>query len=114
MDQPVPKEEDGARHRGRVQAQGAGIEESIPWAQAAPPTVTDGHGMLNDLRARLISSEQQYRELAFTQAREFVDRAGHTRGVSAPVKKSFPYPPRRDRRRVDVEVIKGLAFVPDV
>jgi hypothetical protein len=28
-------------------------------------------------------------------------------------KKSFPNPPRPDQRRVDIEVHKGKAFVPD-
>jgi len=105
-------ETEGAAHRGRVQAQGAGVEESVPWVQPVPPTARNGHGMLTDLRAKLASSEQRYRESAFDEAHRFVDRTARN-GGTGPTKKSFPLKPRSDHRRVDIEVHKGLAFVPD-
>jgi hypothetical protein len=103
---------DGAAHRGRVQAQGGGVEESVPWAQPRPPTARDGHRMLTDLHAKLAPSEQRHRESAFEQARQFADITAQS-GGTGPTKKSFPLKPRPDHRRVDIEVHKGLAFVPD-
>jgi hypothetical protein len=103
-------------HRGRVQAQGGGVEESIPWAQASPPTDADGYKMLVDLRNRLLPSEQRHRETAFAEARAFILRASQEGGVHAiprAVQKSFPRKPLPDNRRVDIEVRKGSAFVPE-
>jgi hypothetical protein len=102
-------------HRGRFQAQGPNqgeaIEESVPWNRELPPTNTDGYQMLNTLRDRLSAQEQQERLVAFAQARQFVDRAATAGGVRAIVRKSYPSPARRDGRRVDVEVLAGVAFV---
>ena len=39
-------------HRGRFQAQGGGIEESVPWDQDDPPTARQGHRMLTGLKYR--------------------------------------------------------------
>ena len=99
--------------RGRVQAQGGGIEESVPWAQMFPPTESEGHRILDVLHDRLTPAEQRYREQAFEQAHQLVRRAAATIGGMPVDKKSFPFPPRRDRRRVDVEVQLGIAFVAD-
>lgn len=99
-------------HRGRVQAQGGGTEESVAWAQDTPPTRSDGLRMLDQLAARLTASELTARQGAFAEARDFVDRAAQAGGVG-PVKKSFPHKPLRGGIRVDIEVQKGIAFVPD-
>lgn len=105
---------DEIEHRGRFQAQGSGVEESVPWARPSPPTQAEGHGMLDELRGMLTPPEQDHRELAFCGAHRFVDRAASGGGAHSPLKKSFPAIPRRNRRRVDVEVLKGLAFAPQV
>jgi len=68
--------------------------------------------MLRELRAKLPLAEQRPREEACEQAHAFVDKAAEAGGASS-VKKSFPVPPRRDHRRIDIEVNKGVAFVPD-
>ncbi len=99
-------------HRGRVQAQGGGTEKSVPWAQSTPPTASDGQRMLDDLAAQLTDAELQARQAAFAQAREFINRAARAGGVG-PVKKSFPLKSVRGGIRVDIEVQKGTAFVPD-
>lgn len=99
-------------HRGRVQPQGGGTEKSVPWAQDTPPTAGDGQRMLDQLAAQLTSAELQARQDAFTEAREFIDRAAQAGGVG-PMKKSFPRKPVRGGIRVDIEVQKGIAFVPD-
>ena len=68
--------------------------------------------MLEDLRNVLTAAEQRFREEAFRKAHDFVDRAAIVGGVGY-TKASYPQPPRRDHRRVDIEVQKGRAFVPD-
>jgi hypothetical protein len=68
--------------------------------------------MLDELAAQLTPSELEARQEAFEQAREFVSRAAQAGGVG-PVKKSFPRKPVRGGIRVDIEVQKGIAFVPD-
>jgi hypothetical protein len=99
-------------HRGRVQAQGGGTEKSVPWAQSTPPTASDGQRMLDELAAQLTDAELQARQDAFAQAREFIERSAQAGGVG-PVKKSFPRKPVRGGIRVDIEVQKGLALIPD-
>jgi hypothetical protein len=102
------------KHRGRVQAQGGGVEESVPWNELAPPTESMGHTMLDELRDKLLSAEQRFRESAFKQAHRFVKEAARGGGVSSPVRKTFLVRPiTRENRRVDIEVHKGQAFVPD-
>jgi hypothetical protein len=68
--------------------------------------------MLNDLYDRLTEVERRFREEAFIEAHDYVDVAAAAGGVGF-IKKSFPRKPRRDHRRIDIEVQKGLAFVPD-
>src|SRR6266852_2267443 len=98
-------------HRGRVQAQGGGTEKSVPWAQSTPPTANDGQRMLDELAAQLTDTELQERQDAFAQAREFINRAAQAGGVG-PMKKSFPRKAVRGGIRVDIEVQKGIAFIP--
>jgi len=99
-------------HRGRVQAQGGGTEKSVPWVQSTPPTASDGQRLLDELAAQLTAAELQARQDAFVQAREFIDRAASAGGVG-PVKKSFPRKAVRGGIRVDIEVQRGMAFIPD-
>ncbi len=75
------------------------------------PRRSEGHRFLNDLRELLSPAEQQHRTLAFEQAHRHIDRAALAGGM--PDKKSFPLCPRPDRRRVDVAIEKGIAFIPD-
>src|SRR5262245_4883808 len=99
-------------HRGRVQAQGGGTEKSVARAQSTPPTASDGQRMLDELAGQLTDAELRARQSAVAQAREFINRAAQAGGVG-PVKKSFPLKPLRGGIRVDIEVQKGKAFVPD-
>jgi hypothetical protein len=100
-------------HRGRVQAQGDDLEKSVSWAQRFPPSVAQGHQMLDELRSRLSPWEQRLRALAFDLAHRFVDQAAAAGGAWSRISKSFPPNLRRDAPRVDIEVILGVAFVPD-
>src|SRR5260370_32567867 len=102
---------DAPPHRGRVQAQGGGTEESVPWTQTSAPTVADVLRILDELEAKLTPAEKKYREEAFGQARAFV-RNVPAPGLSARTSKSFPRNTAGDIR-VDIEVIAGLACVPD-
>jgi hypothetical protein len=68
--------------------------------------------MLDDLAGQLTEAELRARQDAFAQAHEFVDRAAQAAGVG-PIKKSFPRKPVRGGIRVDIEVQKGIAFIPD-
>jgi hypothetical protein len=102
----------GQPHRGRVQAQGGGTEASVPWAQSQPPTVAQGKTMLDELADSLTPAERRAREGALKKAKQFVERAGEGGGVDAPVSKSFAGKGGKNVR-VDVEVRKGRAFVPD-
>jgi hypothetical protein len=95
-----------------MQAQGEGVEESVPWNADEPPSGDDGHAMLDELNGKLTPAEQGHREEAFRQAHMFVSRAERAGGVDAPYKRSFFPRPRSGRRRVDIEVLTGRAFVP--
>jgi hypothetical protein len=98
-------------HRGRVQAQGGDTEKSEAWAQATPPSISDVLAKLDDLENSLTPAEKRQREEAFKQAREYVRKVPKP-GLEGGTKKSFP---RRKTGsiRVDIEVITGLACVPD-
>ncbi len=98
-------------HRGRIQAQGGGLESSVPWNQTTPPTAAQGLKMLNALKTQLSPKDLRARAAVFTKAERFIQNAGNAGGVSAPVSKTFLVPGTRDIR-VDIEVITGHAFVP--
>jgi hypothetical protein len=66
--------------------------------------------MLTRLKYRLDRSEYLLRREAFQKAHRFIDGAAAI-GWVGPTKPSWPQPPRRDQRRVDIEVIAGRAFV---
>jgi hypothetical protein len=100
-------------HRGRIQAQGGGTEESESWARATPPTLSDVIGLIDRLEARLTPKERRIREKGFAQLRRVVEQAAKAGGIWARSIRSFPQPPLGDIR-VDLEVITGRACVPDV
>ena len=52
------------------------------------------------------------RSFAIEQARAWMTTASQAGGVSAPVSKTFMNPGARRGERIDIEVIKGQAFVP--
>lgn len=64
------------------------------------------------LEGQLISAEKQDRRQPLAQLRRFIRAAAKAGGVSAPLSKSWLKPGSRDIR-VDLEVIKGRACVPD-
>ena len=97
-------------HAGRFQAHGmGGVVESEAWDEADPLGAVEGHRKLGALKYKLSNNEYLLLAEAFQKAHGFVEGA-RPYGVG-PTKQSWPQPPRRDQRRVDIEVQAGLAFV---
>ena len=63
---PARKTEQHA-HRGRFQAQGGGIEESVAWAQDEAPTVSEGQNMLDLLWNKLNTASKASEENFFNE-----------------------------------------------
>jgi hypothetical protein len=97
-------------HRGRIQAQGGGLEKSVAWSQAEPPTVSEGLNMIDDLISQLTPKEYKVREKSFEQARNSINQAAQCGGINALRKKSFRVKGTKDTR-VDIDVLNGRAFV---
>ncbi len=97
-------------HRGRIQAQGKNIEESESWSQDEPPTIQDGLEMIERLRNKIPKKDAQIRETAFEKLARLIKNAINTNGIDAPVKLTFKAE-GYVRERVDLEVIKGKAFI---
>jgi hypothetical protein len=104
----MPKDENN--HRGRIQAQGNGLEESESWAQDKPPTVSEGLNILQRLREKITKSQLLERITEFLKAEKIIEQAGKNGGVDAKVSKTFKKKGTKDVR-VDIEVIRGTAFV---
>jgi hypothetical protein len=98
------------KHRGRIQAQGDGCEESEAWAQSEPPSVDEGLELVKALKSKLSSTELIKRKKAIEETEKFIRQAGENGGVIAQVSKSFRVKNSRDGR-IDIEVIKGIAFI---
>ena len=100
-------------HRGRIQAQGGGLEESVSWSQPTSPTMEDGLKMIEHLQSKLSHRELLIRKKEFEKAKMFIRQAAEKGGVDAQVRKSFRVKNTRDKR-IDLEVIEGRAFIPDL
>jgi hypothetical protein len=98
------------QHRGRIQAQGGGLEESESWAQTTPLSVTKALELLKKLMSKLRKEDLERRRKPFQKAAAFIEEAGKNGGVSAPVKQTFKVKGSKDER-VDIEVLGGKAFV---
>ncbi|WP_409281843.1 RHS repeat domain-containing protein [Pseudomonas defluvii] len=98
-----------AAHRGRFQAQGEKLEESVAWNQDSPLTAIEARAKLEELKNKLDKGSLSVREEAFQKADNFVLSACKCGGVDAPVSKTFMVKGAR-RERVDIEVISGKAF----
>ena len=97
-------------NRGRIQVQGGEFEDSESWASDEPLTAEEGLNKLEVLRNRIPKTEAELREKEFEKARNFINSASEKGGVDAPVSKTFKRKGSRDVR-VDIEVIRGRAFV---
>ena len=99
---------DKKKHRGRIQAQGGGLEESETWQQAEPLSKKDGLYLLDKLRNKLPKKEQAIRDRPFKDAQRFIEQAEG--GPDAPVRRTFRNRKTKDVR-VDIEVWSGIAFI---
>jgi hypothetical protein len=105
---------DDRAHRGRVQAQGGGAEESESWAKSRPPTVTQVLATVDLLEEKLTPKQRRDRAEPFADVRRHIQNAGRTGGLWAhprPYRKSFTKRGSTDIR-VDLEVLRGRACVP--
>ena len=98
-----------AKNRGRIQAQGARLEESVSWNQDAAVTAADGKKMLSELKEKLNPRDLKMREKVFARAERYIDDACNCGGLSAQISKSFKVKDTKGER-VDIEIISGSAF----
>ncbi len=97
-------------HRGRIQAQGGGYEDSESWASFTPPTAAEGTAMLDLLVLRMPRRQLKERNIAVEQARIWI-LARPPAGVYAPNAQTWSNPGvRGSQARIDIEVIQGRAF----
>lgn len=92
----------------RLQAQGAGVEQSVVFSQNTPVTVAQGLAGLEALKEKLAQKELEARARSFERAARFITNAG-AGGGAGPSGKSFPVHPRNPVR-VDVEILRGVNF----
>ena len=97
-------------HRGRIQAQGNGVEKSENWSQDDPLTAIQGLTLLNDLSQQLTKQELEDREYGLRKAEIFIENAAENGGVNTLMKKTFKTPKTKDTR-IDIEVLGGTAFI---
>ena len=96
------------KHRGRIQAQGEGLEKSVSWSQDEPLTKKEGLSLLDRLIKMLSKPEYERRKKPFEDARRYIGNVDG--GADAVKKKSFRNRKSRDAR-VDIEILSGTAFV---
>jgi hypothetical protein len=96
------------KHRGRIQAQGGGFEQSKSWSQDEPLSKEDGLRLLNELEQELPENERTLRQKPFQKAQRMIAQING--GLDAQDKITFLVRRTRDIR-VDVEVLSGKAFV---
>lgn len=95
-------------HRGRLQSQGGGLNDSKLWVQPRRLKHNTAIGMSHALEALANSKEQQLRVAAHAKSRAFMDSA-KAAGGGGPTSKTYMV--KCDpHRRVDIEVCNGKAF----
>ena len=100
------------RHRGRIQAQGEKLEESEAWAQNSPLTQNEGLKMLEKLKNKIPKAEAEKRKKVFFKASKYIEQASENGGLHATASATFSVK-GTSKERIDIEVRKGLAFVPE-
>ena len=103
-------ERDRMDHRGVIQAQGGNLQASRPWAQDEPLLASSGYSYLDSLKEEIGRREFDLRSEGFPQARSFIERMvarGGTDQAPPIIRKSYPQPPARLGRRIDIDIFKG-------
>lgn len=95
------------KHRGRIQAQGNGVEKSVTWSQDEPLSREQGKTLLQQLKGQLSDKEHAERAEQFEQAERYIAGAN---GIPAPERRTFQNRKTKDVR-VDIEVLAGRAFI---
>ena len=95
-----------AKNRGRVQAQGTHLEESVSWDTDKPVTVKDVQDKLEELKRKLSKGDLKDREEAFKKAKNFIENGNSCNGLDAPISKTFMVKGTK-HERVDIEIISG-------
>jgi len=108
----TPSDPTPPTHRGRLQAQGPGTEESVPWARNTPPTKSEMLELLDQLWAKLSAAQQTERSACYADAKKYIQQAP-ANGISAPFSKAFRNRKRRGGVRIDLEIRAGNACVDD-
>ncbi|MBV4539430.1 RHS repeat-associated core domain-containing protein, partial [Pseudomonas urmiensis] len=98
-----------AANRGRIQAQGRKLEESVSWNQETPLSAADAKSKINELKRKLSKQELSQREEAFNQAERWIDNICKCGGLDADKRKTFMVSGTR-QERVDIEIRAGRAF----
>jgi len=97
-----------ADNRGRFQAQGKKLEESVSWAQAQPIYHCEAILLIHNLKKKLKRRDLEIRQQAFEECIAYVNKANKNGGIEAVHTKSFP---KNYKERVDLEIHKGVAFL---
>ena len=97
-------------NRGRIQAQGGGIEKSAAWATDTDVPKSMGIERVDNLVAQLTQAELNVRTFAIQKSRTTINSAA-SNGISALMKKSYFDDKKNKKVRVDIEVNAGVAFV---
>jgi hypothetical protein len=100
-------------HRGRFQAQGKKLEKSEPWSKTKAILHSEGVVLLDNLESKISNKDRYIRVLGFEKCRRTIDEASKNNGIRVddmgkPFKQSFP---KNYKERVDLEVLKGVAFI---
>ena len=95
-----------AKNRGRVQAQGTHLEESVSWDTDKPVTVKDVQDKLEELKRKLSKRDLKDRKEAFEKAKNFIENGNNCNGLDAPISKTFMVKGTK-HERVDIEIISG-------
>ncbi|WP_028696535.1 RHS repeat domain-containing protein, partial [Pseudomonas cremoricolorata] len=101
-----------AAHRGRFQAQGKKLEESVSWDQDSPLSASDAQAKMEELKRKLSKKDLKLRQAAFSRAERWIERACNCGGIYAQKNQTFMVDGTR-HERVDIEIRAGKAFVED-
>ena len=113
----LPRTRQPIMHMGNIHVQGDDMREPLPnfpWNRSTPMTKAEALAALATLRGMLSTRQVSFRDVAFLQAARFINNTLYA--APPPLFRTFQNPdliddPRRSTRRVDIEIIRGGAFV---
>lgn len=99
-------------HRGVIQAQGGGYQDSESWARPMPVSVSEGLSMLDRLVQRMPKRVFKARNIAIERARLWIIRVSSVGGAQAFRTRTWQNPGSKKGERIDIEIREGRAFIP--